>query len=383
MGLDVRDYVLSCPVCQRGKTDHQRLAGTLQPLQFPKQKWKDIAVDFVTGLPVTDRQFDAVMTVVDRCTKMVHLVPMKTTDGAQEVADHFQRHIWKLHGIPRSIVSDRDGRFISAFWKELMRLLGTQLRMSSAFHPQTDGQSEKANDVVETTLRLFTDFEGREWDKQLPVVEFTVNNTVSAATGYTPFYLNQGYHPHSLIDLLADGNCEENEAVDAWARRLSKDFREAENAIEYAQKRMKQLHDRNKQDIEYHEGDKVLLSMGKKKQLLLTLPGQAENRKLRAKYVGPFEVQEKISAVAYRLKLPRHFRLHPVFHIDRLKPWKTAQRVNREIESQPQALNREQDVFRVEKLLKTRTVKCGRKTMREFLVKWAGFPLHEATWEPE
>ena len=123
--------------------------------------------------------------------------------------------------------------------------------------------------------------------------------------------------------------------------------------------------------------------MGKKKQLLLTLPSQAENRKLRAKYVGPFEVQEKISAVAYRLKLPRHFRLHPVFHIDRLKPWKTAQRVNRGIESQPQALNREQDVFRVEKLLKTRTVKRGRKTMREFLVKWAGFPLHEATWEPE
>ena len=381
--MDVRDYVFSCPVCQRGKVDTRRSAGTLHPLEYPRRKWKDISVDFIVGLPSTENKCDTVMTVTDRDTKMVHLVAMRATDGAPEVATHFMREIWRLHGVPTSIVSDRDGRFISTFWQELMKLLGTKLRMSLAFHPQTDGQSEKANDVVETTLRLYTDFEGRHWDRQLATVEFTINNTVNASTGYTPFYLQQGYHPHALADLLSEVSYEGKETVREWTQRLADDFQSASQAIDYAQKRMKEAYDKNKQEVVFEPRDKVLLSVGKKRQVMLTLPGQVGNRKLRAKYVGPYDVLERVSTVAYRLRLPRHLRLHPVFHVDRLKPWRTAQRVRREDEGETRAVNSQGTEFKVEALLKTRQVKRGRGTIRKYLVKWAGYPLHEATWEPE
>ena len=180
-------------------------------------------MDFVTGLPLTARNHDAILTVVDRCTKMVHLVPMHSTDSAKEVATLFLRNIWRLHGVPRSIVSDRDGRFVSAFWQELMQLLGTKLRMSSAFHPQTDGQTEKANDVAETTLRLYTEYDATDWDLQLPMVEFTMNNTVQASTGFTPFYLHQGYHPDALADLLYERETRE-ESISDWVTRLADEW---------------------------------------------------------------------------------------------------------------------------------------------------------------
>ncbi len=240
MGLDVRDYVSSCPECQRSKVDHGRARGTLQPLQFPTRKWMDISMDFVTGLPRTTRNKDAILTVVDRCTKMTHLIPLNVMSSAADVAALFLKEIWRLHGVPRSIVSDRDGRFVSAFWQELMRLLGTRLRMSSAFHPQTDGQTERANDVAETTLRLYTEYDATDWDLQLPTVEFTMNNTVHASTGYTPFYLYQGYHPDALADLLSEAGEGKVESVNDWTKRLVKDIEKAESSVRTAQERMKQ-----------------------------------------------------------------------------------------------------------------------------------------------
>ena len=184
---------------------------------------------------------------------------------------------------------------------------------------------------------------------------------------------------------MSEASYEGKESIREWTKRLERDFERARQAVDYAQKRMKALHNRNKQEMIYEAGDKVLRSAGKKKQLMLTFPGQVDSRKLRARYIGPFEIQEKVSAVAYQLKLPRHLRLHPVFHVDRLKPWKIAQRVSRtgEGEGEPNAVNNQRDEFKVETLLKTRQVKRGRGTTREYLVKWAGYPLHEATWEPE
>mgnify|MGYP000480071671 FL=1 len=151
--LDIREFVLSCPVCQAEKNVHREPAGLLQPLQLPDQKWADVSLDFIMGLPKSDSGRDGILTVVDRATKMVHLIPVYQTITAAETARVYWEHVGKLHGIPRSVVSDRDPRFVSRFWQEFWRLLGTKLRMSTAHHPQTDGQTEAMNRVIEMALR--------------------------------------------------------------------------------------------------------------------------------------------------------------------------------------------------------------------------------------
>ena len=151
--LDVRDFVLGCPVCQQEKSVTKLPAGLLEPLALPEQKWADVSMDFIMGLPRSSNGNDGILTVVDRATKMVHLVPVKQTITASETAQVYWTNIGRLHGLPRSIVSDRDPRFVSKFWQGLWSLLGTKLRMSSAYHPQTDGQTEAMNRVVEMILR--------------------------------------------------------------------------------------------------------------------------------------------------------------------------------------------------------------------------------------
>ena len=150
--LEIHDFVLSCEICQQEKSVHRVLAGLLEPLTLPEQKWADVSSDFIIGLPRSTEGFDGILTMVDRATKMFHLVAVNQTITAAEIAFVFWNAIGKLHGIPRSMVSDRDPRFVSRFWQKLWRLLGTKLRMFSAHHPQTDGQTEAANRVVEMVL---------------------------------------------------------------------------------------------------------------------------------------------------------------------------------------------------------------------------------------
>ena len=383
VNADVRDYVLSCPECQRAKPEHRKPAGLLRPLEFPRDRWKHLSIDFITSLPTTAKGKDALMVVVDRMTKMVHLTSTTSTATAMDVARMFLRDVWRLHGVPRSVVSDRDTKFVSLFWKELMRLLGSRLRMSSAYHPQTDGQTEKTNDVVETTLRIFCEYRERTWDEFIPMVEFTINNSVSQATGFTPFYLANGYHPDSLIDLLY-GKCETKlETLEQWTTRLQKEAEAAKAAVEYAQKRMLDTQNSSRRDEVFEPGDRVLLSLGKNKQVMITVPGEAEHRKFRSKFAGPFTVIERVSALAYRLNLPRHWRVHPVFHLDRLRRWRTSERQQRPAEQTPGPVNEETQEFEVDRILRTRVTHRGGHPRREFLVKWLGYNADDATWEPE
>ena len=183
---------------------HRQPAGLLQPLQLPDQKWADVSLDFIMGLPKSESGRDGILTVVDRATKMVHLIPVYQTITAAETAQVYWSYVGKLHGIPKSIVSDRDPRFVSRFWQEFWRLLGRKLRISTTHHPQMDGQIEAVNRVVEMTLRctLHANQEPHHWEKYLSMAEFTINNTPSQATGYTPFYLNYGYHPCTPAELI-------------------------------------------------------------------------------------------------------------------------------------------------------------------------------------
>src|SRR5215469_16943190 len=145
-------------------------------------------MDFITRLPRTPSGFDAITVFVDRLTKMIHLCPGKTTDSAPDVAHQFLSTVFKLHGLPSQIISDRDSRFTGHFWKALMSLLKVQLGMSTAFHPQTDGQTERANRTIEQILRIYIDYRQKDWDQLLPLVEFSMNNYRSSSTGASPFF---------------------------------------------------------------------------------------------------------------------------------------------------------------------------------------------------
>jgi hypothetical protein len=179
--------VARCPSCQLVKAEHQRPAGQLQPLEVPMWKWDQVAMDFVVGLPKAPSGQDAIWVIIDRLTKSAHFLPLKITDSMEKLASMYVREIVRLHGVPASIVSDRDARFTSKFWLRLQDAMGTKLCFSTAYHPQTDGQSERTIQTLEDMLRLCVlDFKGN-WIQYLPLVEFAYNNSYQATIGMAPY----------------------------------------------------------------------------------------------------------------------------------------------------------------------------------------------------
>ncbi|GJP84892.1 hypothetical protein CLOP_g14939, partial [Closterium sp. NIES-67] len=188
MADDVQKFVTSCTTCQQMKSSKQKTVGLLQPLPVPEQPWQVVSLDFITWLPTTTSGHD-------KFSKMGHFIPTHTTARTKKTAQLFVHYIISQHGIPTTLISDRDPKFTSKFWKELMSLLGTNLAMSSAYHPHTDGQTERLNQIVEHLLCAACKDEISKWDLHLPVLEFAYNNATHAATGQTPFFLCYGRHP--------------------------------------------------------------------------------------------------------------------------------------------------------------------------------------------
>ena len=377
MTTEVRQFVLDCSVCQVEKGSHLKPGGMLMPLDLPTRKWDHVAIDFVVGLPV-QQEYDTILTVVDKATKMCHFIPCKEKISAKEVAQLYWQQVGRLHGIPSVIISDRDVRFTSKFWKELWRVLGTDLRMGSGFHPESSGQVEKFNQLLEQTLRCTVHQlgEGKNWVEILPVVEFAVNNAPNRTTGYSAFYLNYGFYPLHPLQLLHSTNDSYVENVVSFVSRLQGDFDRAQHQLRKARDQMIQQEKMHRREIQFDIGDQVLLS---------TRYIRFRNcpQKLQRRFVGPFEIIQKISRVAYELQLPEKWKMHPVFHISLLKPWRTStwsSPVNLQPENVEPAT---EPIYEVEKLLRWRWVTKGRKRYREFLVTWTGYPLEEAMWIPE
>nr|CAH66015.1 OSIGBa0093M15.5 [Oryza sativa] len=186
MRREIAEYVALCDVCQRVKAEHQKPAGLLQPLKIPEWKWEEIGMDFITGLPRTSAGHDSIWVVVDRLTKVAHFIPVKTTYTGHKLAELYMARVVCLHGVPKKIVSDRGSQFTSKFWQKLQVEMGTRLNFSTAYHPQTDGQTERVNQILEDMLRACVlDFGGR-WDKNLPYAEFSYNNSYQASLQMSP-----------------------------------------------------------------------------------------------------------------------------------------------------------------------------------------------------
>ena len=196
---DVEAYVKGCDVCLASKAVRHKPYGDLRSLPVPTHWWKDLSMDFVTGLPVSidwkGDGYDSILVIVDRLTKMVHYKPVKITLDAPGLAEVIIDVVVRHHGLPDSIVTDRGSLFTSKFWSSLCYFLGIKRRLSTAFHPQTDGQTERQNSTIEAYLRAFVNFEQNDWARLLLMAKFAYNNAKNSSTGHTLFELNCNYHP--------------------------------------------------------------------------------------------------------------------------------------------------------------------------------------------
>ena len=374
---DVRKYVTSCDSCQRNKASQQVPAGLLQPMPIPARPWDHVSMDFITGLPKTKAGFDAIVVFVDMFSKMAHFVPTKTTATAPDTAQLFFQHVFKLHGLPAVLVSDRDPKFTSRFWQTLFKELGTKLAMSTAYHPQTDGQTERTNRTLEDMLRAFVGARQNSWDQHLAAAEFACNNAPNASTGLSPFHVNAGFAPR-LPTALFRPSSDSVPAVSDLLTSLSNVSRMASDALAQAKGRQEQYANRSRRPLSFAVGDQVLLSAA---NITLASPGAESSRKLQARFLGPFRIAAVVSPVAYRLELPTTLKIHPVFHVSRLRAYTDPDAFpDRQRPAQPPPLFSEDghDYYEVEHLMDRR--KRGRRV--EYLVKWAGYPDHDATWEP-
>lgn len=368
---DVQVYVGQCIQCQRNKASHQKPMGKLQPLPRPDERWIEVSMDFVGPLPKTSNGADYLLVIVDRYSKMIHLIPTSQRVTAIEVANLYFQHVFKLHGLPEQIVSDRDSRFISHFWRALWQKTGTQLGMSSSYHPQTDGQTERANKTVEEMLRCYVNSKGVDWDVHLPAMEFAYNSSVHATTGFTPFYLVYGREPLTPSCIVSSPS----PAADTWWAKWTEALQRSTDIVNQAQARQRTAVDQTRRGGGYQIGDLVFLSTSN-----LTLSPEL-NRKLTARYVGPFEVSDLITDVTVKLKLPNEWKIHNSFHISRLKPahpgteYPTHQD---EVPNDPIIREDEQE-YEIEKIIKSRVSSTGKK---EYLIRWKGFGRSEDTWEP-
>ena len=195
MRNDVMRYIRNCHTCQRSRTSRHAPHGVLRPLAVPDKPWQDISTDFVTGLPSAEG-YDAICVIVDRFTEQRHLIPCTTTIDAERFAELFIREVFRLHGLPQTVTSDRGPQFVVAFWKCLCKRLDIQPRLSSPYHPQRDRQTERLNAVMEQYLRCYVNYLQDDRPKWLPLSEFAANNHMSESTKISPFFANTGWCPN-------------------------------------------------------------------------------------------------------------------------------------------------------------------------------------------
>ena len=313
----IKRYVENCHVCLRAKSSRQRPNGLLQPNEIPDERWLHIAADFITGLPES-MGYNAILTVICLLSKQRHYIPCRADDegtSAEEMAWMFIREVFKHHGLPKTIISDRGPQFISTLWQSLCKQLGIDARPSTAHHPQTDGQTERANQDVERSLRTYVNYMQDDWAKYLPMVEFADNDSLSESTGFTPFYLNNGHHPRMAFSPDDTVYSSTRQRLQAGAANDIADHMKqlvdvAKTNLAKSKERMKEQADRHRNDINFQVGDYVMLDRR-------DIDTQRPCRKLDDKRIGPYKILEKIG-VDYRLDLPVTMRHHTVFHPSKL-----------------------------------------------------------------
>ena len=288
LGRDLYDYVRACHICQTVKPTNAKPAGLLQPYPPPPHPSHTVTLDLITQLPRTRFGNDAVVVFVDHLTKVAHMAPTTTTVTAPKLARIFMHEVIRLHGVPRVLLSDRDPRFTGAFWRELCQQLTVDCRFSTAFHPQTDGLTERMNRTIEQIIRAYVGPTHRDWDAFLDTAEYAYNSAQQESTKHTPFELLYRSNPRHPLELFKPSPASTTApAVAELTQTLEHNLAKARTAILQAQAHQQAQADKHHKDIQFEEGDHVLLST-------VNLPIVEGVRKFRARWIRSFSSDSEI-----------------------------------------------------------------------------------------
>ncbi|WVZ52533.1 LOW QUALITY PROTEIN: hypothetical protein U9M48_003581, partial [Paspalum notatum var. saurae] len=375
MKREIAKYVSECDVCQRVKADHLKPAGMLQPLAVPAWKWEDIHMDFNVGLPRTQKGYDSIWVIIDRFTKSAHFIPVKTTYRAKQYAELYISRIVSLHGVPLTITSHKASLFLSRFWEQLQTALGTNLIHSSAYHPQTSGQVERVNQILEDMLRACALTYSTKCDECLPLAEFAYNNSYQKSLDMAPFEALYGRRCRTPLN-------RSNQRVTFGPDLVT----QAEEQVKFihddlkrARSRRKSYSDKRRRPLVFEKDDHVYLRVSPMKGVhRFGVKG-----KLAPRYVGPFKITEQCGPVAYRLELPPHLAVvHDVFHVSQLKKClRVPEEVidTSQIQIKPDLTYEEKPI----KILDQKQRSTRTRTINFYKVQWSNHSEEEATWEQE
>jgi len=373
MQSQVKEFVRSCPVCQKNKSENTPYPGLLQQLPVPDMAWTHISMDFIEGLPKSQGK-DVILVVVDRFTKYAHFISISHPYTAQDIVTIFLDNVFKLHGLPKIIVTDRDPIFTSNVWQALFKALEVKLHLSSAYHPQTDGQTERVNQCLENYLRCMCFNSPRRWHYWLSLAEWWYNTSYHTSLNLTPFQALYGFPPPMVAEVVIpdtpDLSLQEQMRNRQMANQVIKD------TLHKAQARIKHQADKRRSEREFQIGDMAYLKLQPYRHTSLSTH---RSLKLHSKYYGPFRILERVGKTAYKLLLPDHCQLHDVFHVSQLKKHIGPQVVP----CSDLPLVDTKGTIRVApaKILQRRLIPRNNEPVVQWLVCWINLPDSEATWE--
>ncbi|KAI7967784.1 hypothetical protein MJO29_001061 [Puccinia striiformis f. sp. tritici] len=368
MTNDIREYVSACYQCQRNKTPRHKKYGLLQPLPIAPCPWDSLSMDHISQLPLSNG-FDTILVVVDRFSKMALFLKTHTTATSEDLANLFVESVFSKHGLPSNIVSDRGSLFVSSFWTNLCQQLKIVRNLSTAYHPESDGQTERVNQILEQYLRMFVNYQQDDWSSWLPLAEFAYNNSTHSATKQSPFFTLYGQHPQ-----FNSIHVDNSKPASDYLNTITSVQENLKKNLEKANERYKIAADRLRlKPPDFKIGDFVWLDS-------TNIRSTRPTKKLSEKKFGPFEIESAISKNAFRLKLPPSWsRIHPVFHVSLLSsssppfPGKAL--------PPPEPVSVQDHLeWEVSKILDSRR----RRSKLQYLVEWSGYldDTDRTTWEP-
>jgi RNase H-like domain found in reverse transcriptase/Reverse transcriptase (RNA-dependent DNA polymerase)/Integrase zinc binding domain/Chromo (CHRromatin Organisation MOdifier) domain/Integrase core domain len=373
----VNKYTRSCDTCSRTKVPKHKPHGPLHPLPVPPKAWSSVSMDFIVELPESDG-FNAVYVCVDRFTKMAHFIATTTNVSAEEAAKLYLRHVFKHHGLPSDVVSDRGAQFTSRFFTSLLALCDVKSNKSTAYHPQSDGQTERVNQVLEQYLRVFCDYRQDDWNRLLPLAEFTYNNAQHTSTKVSPFFANYGFHPRCTLKVTAttpnSTATSSNPAAEEIVAKFKVIHEQIRKDLTDAQTKYKAQYDSKVKELpSFKVGDKVWLS---RRNISTTRP----SAKLDYKRLGPFRITQVVgeSELAFKLELPPTMRIHPVFHGALLEPYHENTIPGRTQPPPPPVEVEGEEEWEVAEILDSKIT----RNRLFYLVDWEGYTPQDRSWEP-